>query len=107
MISKETFVKTMQRLEKIDFQMNEVDEAFHALCSNFGGFYISEALEIPLSILREMFNDKETDWLGYLAFDRKFLNDWKGGYVRDENGNDVDLSTWDKVYDFLIENMEG
>lgn len=107
MISKELFVKTMQRLEKIDFQMNEVDGALHGLCPDFGGFYISEALEIPLAILREMFNDQETDWLGYLTFERKFLNDWQAGYVRDENGNDIDLSTWDKVYDFLIENMEG
>ena len=106
MISKETFVKVMQRLEKIDFQMNEVDATFHALCPDFGGFYISEALEIPLSILRETFNDKETDWLGYLCFERNFLHDWQAGYVRDENGNNIDLSTWDKVYDFLIENME-
>lgn len=107
MISKELFVKTMQRLEKIDFQMEEVDEALHSLCSDFGGFYISEALEIPLAILREIFNDAETDWLGYFCFERKFLHDTKLGYVRDENDNPIDLSTWEKIYDFLINNMEG
>lgn len=106
MISKESFVKTMQRLEDLERKMDDVDTALHALSPDFGGFYIPETISITIDLLREIFKD-ESDMLEYLVYELDYLNEFKLGYVLDENDDPVDLSTWDKVYDFLIESMEG
>lgn len=105
MISKETFVKTMQRLETLECQIDDVDAALHALSPDAGGFYIPEATAITIDLLREMFDD-EDDLLGYFVYALNFLHDYKLGYVLDENENPVDVGTWEKVYDFLTYSEE-
>ena len=105
MISKEVFVKTMQRLESLERHMDDVDAALHTLSPDFGGFYIPEATAIAMDLLREMFDD-EDNLLGYFVYELNFLHEYKFGYVLDENDNPVDVSTWEKVYDFLTYNEE-
>lgn len=105
MISKELFVKTMQRLETLEHQMDDVDTALRALSPDFGGFYIPEAISITMDMLKEMFDD-EDDMLEYFAYELNYLHDYQHGYVLDENDNPVDVGTWDKVYDFLTYNEE-
>lgn len=103
MISKETFVEVMNKLETLDKKMNDVDVAMKALSPDFCGFYIPQAFCIVLDILNNIFNDK-SDWLSYFVFELDWLHDWKSGDVL-VNDKSVDLSTWDKAYDFLINNM--
>ena len=106
MISKETFVNTMTRLELLDDHMSDVDTALRALSPDFCGFYIPEVVQIVLDLLKDAFND-DNDWIGYLVCEQDFLHSLKPGDVLDENNNPIDLDSWEKVYDFLIENMEG
>ena len=105
MISKELFVKTMERLERLDHNMNALDDAMNALCPNFGGFYIPEAVDIVMEVLKEMFDDKD-EWIEYCAYDLDYLAKYEHGMVTEEDGTPIYLSTWEDVYDFLIENME-
>ena len=105
MISKETFVNTMDRLEALDDKMHDVDFAFQKLSPNFCGFYIPEVLNIVMDLLEDLLDNKY-EFLEYCVYERDFLHDMKLGHVTDENGDPVDLSSWDKVYDFLIENKE-
>lgn len=104
MISKNTFVQVMTRLEALDKKMDNVDVAMNALSSDFCGFYIPDVLDITIELLKNIFNDK-SDWLGYFIFEHDWLHDWSSGNVI-VDGESADLSSWDKVYDFLIENME-
>ena len=104
MISKETFVKVMTKLEELDRKMNDVDVAMNALCPDFCGFYISDAVGITLEILENIFQDNN-DWISYLVFGLNWLNDYTSHSVTVDDEH-VDLSSWDKVYDFLIKNME-
>lgn len=106
-ITKKLFVETMNKLKIYDEKMDMVDEALRILDRNFGGLYITEPFEVVFPILSEIFDDKESDWLGYLAFELNWLTKYNPGDVTDENGNEIDLSTWDKVYDFLIKEMEA
>lgn len=103
MISKETFVDVMNKLEEFDKKMNDVDVSMKALSPDFCGFYAPQVFYIVLDILSEIFDDKE-DWLSYFMFERDWLHDWSVGDVLVDD-KPVDLSTWDKVYDFLINNM--
>ena len=104
MISKDTFVKTMTKLEALDKKMDNVDVAMKELCNDFCGFYIPDILDITLDILEDVFKDKG-HWISYCALDLKWLHDHKLGSAS-VDGKDIDLSTWGKVYDFLIKNME-
>lgn len=103
MISKETFVEVMNKLETLDKKMNDVDVAMKALSPDFCGLYVPQTFYIVLDILTNIFNDK-SDWLSYFMFELDWLHDWKPGDVL-VNDKPVDLSTWDKAYDFLINNM--
>lgn len=106
MISKDRFVNIMERLEKLDSKMNRVDSALYDLSPDFGGFHIPDVLEITLDILRDIFDDQD-ELIDYFVYELDFLRKFKWGCVRDKNDSPIDLSTWDKIYEFLIENMEG
>lgn len=106
MISKERFVQTMQRLKELDHNMCALDDAMSALSPNFGGFYIPEAVDITMGILKDIFNDQD-DWLEYLAYELDYLDKYEPGMVLDVDDELIDVGTWEKAYDFLIDNMEG
>lgn len=105
MISKEFFVQTMNRLEELDEKMGKVDEAFKEFSPSFCGFYIPEIIDMTVDILREVFDDQEKNSLGYCVYELDFLRKYRTGCVTVDD-QPVDLSSWDKVYDFLIESME-
>ena len=105
MISKEFFVQTMNRLEELDEKMGKVDEAFKEFSPGFCGFYIPEIIDMTVDILREVFDDQEKNSLGYCVYELDFLRKYRVGRVMVDD-QPVDLSSWDKVYDFLIESME-
>lgn len=104
MISKDTFVNVMTRLEALDKKMENADVAMKALSPDFCAFYVPEGIYIALTILEEIFKDKE-EWIRYCAFDINWLHDYTPGAAM-VKGKAVDLKSWDKVYDFLIKNME-
>lgn len=105
MISKEVFVNIMTRLEDLDKKMDNVDNALRDLSPDFGGLYIPEIVDIVIDLLKEIFEDEEEAWLSYLVYDLNWLHDHILGDI-EENNEPIDLSSWDKVYDFLIKNME-
>lgn len=102
MISKEVFVATMKRLEMLDHKMDDVDNALQKLSSDGCGLFIPESTNIAIDLLCEVFSDKE-ECLKYLAYERNWLKSYKLGDVK-IGDVPIDLSTWDKVYDFLIKN---
>lgn len=101
MITKETFVKTMERLQILDEKFDAVNNAMSRLSTDFCSFYIFEPFDITVDLLMEYFDDKE-GWLPYFIWECNWLRDLKYGDVTvyDEP---VDLSDWGKVYDFLME----
>lgn len=102
MISKTDFIDIMQRLAALDAKMDKTDSALKALSSDFCGFYIPEVIDIVMDLFRAILSDAQYDWLEYCVFERNFLRNMKLGNVLDENKNPIDMSSWDKVYDFLI-----
>ena len=104
MISKETFVNTMKRLEELDTKMDAVDAALKELCPDFCGLYITEPFDIIVDLLKDIFKDKY-DSLECFIYELDFLRKFHMGCVT-EDGKPIDLSTWDKVYDHLVELMK-
>lgn len=104
MISKETFVNTMKRLEELDTKMDAADAALKELCPDFCGLYITEPFDIVVDLLKDILKDKY-DSLGYFIYELDFLRNFHMGCVT-EDGEPIDLSTWDKVYDYMIKIKE-
>ena len=104
MISKETFVNTMERLETLDKNMDVIDAAFKKLSPDFCGFYITEPFDIVVDLLKEIFKDKH-DLLGYFVYELDYLHKFYMGCVTQDD-KPIDLSTWDKVYNHMVNIME-
>ena len=104
MISKELFLNILERLEKLNKKISNVDYALRDLSPDFGGLYVSETTDITVDILQAIFNDKG-EWLAYLIYERDWLKSFKIGNVLIDD-TPIDLTTWEKVYDFLIAMMK-
>ena len=105
MISKELFIRTMERLELLNDKMNAVDDALSDLSQDFCGFYIPEIVDIIVDLLTAIFKDKN-EWLSYCVYEHDFLHTIKPHSAKDKNDQPIDLTSWGNVYDFLIKNME-
>ena len=97
MISKETFVKTINDLKSLDARMDAVDRAFKNLNSDFCGFYVTEVFDIVLDLLAEAMDDEE-GWISYFVW----LKDFNIGDV-EVHGVPVVINSWEDVYDFIVE----
>ena len=104
MISKKTFVNTIERLEIFEDKVNAVDEALSNLSPDFGGIYLPQPTAIVVDLLSEMFKDEE-GWLSYFIYERDWLLDFKLGDIM-INDEKIKIENWEDVYDFLIKNME-
>lgn len=103
MISKETFVRTMERIDAFHNKEVALENATRA----FGYGYIggeTDTLEAALvDLIREDLHDTD-DWIGYFLYERYGSLD--GECVFDEDNTPIDTSTWEKVYDMIVSDPE-
>lgn len=62
-----------------------------------------------ISLLEEIFNCPETEVgtdISYFVYELDFGKDWEPGMITDKDGNDVDHSTAEKLYDWLIKEYD-
>ena len=106
MISKQEFIEIIDKLREVNDFVDEVNSKARKLNEAIiSDFFNAASLSIShenllVRLLENMFNDKDiiSWWLYELDYGRKFKN----GYLTDENGIDIDVSTADKLYDYLI-----
>lgn len=101
MISKETFVRTMNRLERLNKKMNAVDNAMKELDSDCCSFYVKDIFNIVLDVLYEDMHDDE-GWIDYFAFECDWLQSFSVGDVSVDD-KDIEIGDWADVYDFLVD----
>lgn len=100
MISKETFVKTMESLHELDKKMSAVDDVMKDINRDFCGFFIPQALDIPIELLEEAMKD-DNGWICYFAFECYWLEDFHDdGIIVD--GESVNIENWEDVYDLIM-----
>lgn len=109
MISKEQFVKIINRLKDTDDFVKETNNRARKLADsiesaeiNAMGLAISHE-SIVVELLEDMFND--SDYISWWLYDLEYGRDYKDGCIQDEKGKIIDLSTAEKLYDFLVENV--
>ena len=110
MITKERFIQIIKRLEnynKLQEQINSlfdecIDNKENDFC-NAGSICIGHE-SVVVYLLEKMF---DTDMISYFIYELDYGEKYKAGYVLDENMNEIDLSTAEKLYDYLIKKAEG
>ena len=106
MITKMQFVDIINKLKEVNDFVNETNERARKLSDAvMSDFFNTQSLSIShenivVELLEDMFNDSDLIgwWLYELDYGRKF----KMGDLVD-NGVEIDLSTSEKLYDYLKE----
>lgn len=109
LISKEAFcdiinklIKTNDFVNEVNTKAKELDNAIESDFFNASSLSISFETDV-VYLLKTMFND--TDTLSYWLYECNYGRDFKLGDMT-VNGVEIDLSTPEKLYDYLVKEME-
>ena len=109
MISKEKFVEIINRLKSYNELQNKINDLFEDNIENTemdfmnaGSICIGHE-SVVVYLLENMF---DTDMISYWIYELDYGKNYKNGYVLDGVGNIIDLSTAEKLYEYLIKETE-
>lgn len=109
MISKEEFCEIIKRLKETDDIVDKVNNMFNSsIDSKISDFMNAASLmicheDIVVKLLEKIFNDTQN--ISWWLYECNYGKNFKIGDLID-NGKEIDLTTPEKLYDYLIENME-
>ena len=109
MISKEQFVNIIDRLrETNDFVEETNDKARNLQDAIESDFFNAMSLSVShesivVQLLENMFND--SDYISWWIYELDYGRNYKEYCIQDADGNAIDVSTAEKLYDFLISEM--
>lgn len=107
-LSREEFVTIINKLRDSSDLVNKVDELFQASRDNVEcDFCNGAALQIShestvVLLLRKLLNDAYED-IDYFIYEIDYGRKYKPGMITDDNGKDIDWSSAEKLYDYLIQ----
>lgn len=109
MISKEKFVEIIERLKNYNDLQDKIDDLFKSNIDNkemdfmnAGSICIGHET-IVVRLLENIFNDKDT--ISWWLYECNYGRDFSLGDL-EVNGVAIDLSTAEKLYDYLIKEAE-
>lgn len=109
-LSKEEFVDIIERLREANDLVDKVDELFRKSRENLeldfcngAGLQISHE-PIVVKLLEKLMEDKGDD-IGYFIYELDYGRKYNEGDITDKDGNNIDLSTAEKLYDYLSSYM--
>ena len=110
MISKEKFVEIINRLRNYDELQDKINDLFKENIDNkemdfmnAGSICIGHE-SVVVYLLERIF---DTDMISYFIYELDYGKKYKEGCVLDENMNEINLSTAEKLYDYLAKSMES
>ena len=109
MIDKVKFVDIINDLMEVNDFVNETnDKAKRLNDAIISDFFNAQSLSIShenivVELLKNMFNDSDSDLIGLWIYELDYGRNFKMGDLID-NGVEIDLSTPEKLYDYLKEN---
>ena len=110
MISKDKFIEIINRLKKYNELQDKINDLFRDNINNkemdfmnAGSICIGHE-SVVVYLLERMF---DTDMISYFIYELDYGKKYKAGCVLDENMNEIDLSTPEKLYDYLVQDIES
>lgn len=111
MITKKEFVDIIERLKETNDTVEKVNEILRNTRNSIeNDFMNASAMSIShesvvVKLLENMFNDKD-EWISWWLYEQDYGRTISIDDAQDEKGNNIDITTPEKFYDFLIKNME-
>ena len=108
MISKEKFKEIIEKLKKTNDFVYEVNEKARELNDAIiSDFFNASSLSIShenivIELLENMF---DTDLISWWIYELDYGKKYKEGCIQDCNGENIDLSTVEKLYNYLIKEL--
>ena len=105
-ISKEEFIEILNRLRDSSDLVSKVDELFRNSRENVEcDFCNGASLQIShestvVFLLRKLLKDAGEN-IDYYIYELDYGRKYESGMITDENGHDIDLSSAEKLYDYL------
>ena len=110
MITKDKFCKIMNHFREQDAMAQNLNQIFHNYnCIDFrdGAMFIDlESQDIIIDLLIEMFEDSECA-ISYWCYELEYGIGYYHGCVTDEKGSPIDISTPEKLYDYVVAKMKA
>lgn len=109
-ISKKEFVEIIAKLKEVHDFVDETNEKARKLHDAIiSDFYNTMSLSISheslvVELLEKMFNDKDT--ISWWLYEKDYGRD-EELKMWDEQGNEIDVSTAKKLYDYLERNIKN
>ena len=105
MLTKETFVKAMNELIRARNYQEDLNNFFESHCSD-GYIYQPDCSDSLVSVLEEAMNQKPgedglTD-IAYFCYELEYGRKYKDGCYKNDKGEDVDISTPELLYDYIV-----
>lgn len=109
LLSREEFVKIIERLQAANDIQNKVDEIFRESKDNIENDFMNAASlqisheSIVIALLKKIMGDDEyySD-IEYFIYELDYGRKYIDGMISDNDGNHIDFSTSEKLYDYLI-----
>ena len=109
-ISKEKFVEIINRLKGYTELQNKINDLFRDNIDNKEMDFVNAGSicigheSVVVYLLENMF---DTGMIGYWVYELEYGEKYEKGCVLDANMNNIDLSTAEKLYDYLVQDIEG
>lgn len=105
-MSKELFLEVMSSIKQQAEIDNKCSEAFQTILSNdhvtsYNNSLLLNMLIKLLKIYCNDYEDSDKSWIEYFIWELDFGKKYKEGWVVKENNINIDMSTEEKLYDFL------
>ena len=111
MINKTKFVEIINRLKDYYDLQNKIDSLFRDSIENVecdfmnaGSICIGHE-SVVVELLKNIFEDY-SDLIPWWIYEYDYGRSFKMGDITEQNGEEIDLTTAEKLYDYLIKNME-
>lgn len=109
-ISKDKFIEIINRLKSYNELQGKINDLFKDNIDNRERDFINAGSicigheSVVVYLLERMF---DTDMISYFIYELDYGKKYKAGCVLDENMNEIDLSTAEKMYDYLVKSLES
>lgn len=109
-ISKDKFIEIINRLRNYNNLQDKINDLFKENIDNKEMDFINAGSicigheSVVVYLLEKIF---DTDMISYFIYELDYGKKYKAGCVLDENMNEIDLSTPEKLYDYLVQDIES
>lgn len=114
MLTKEEFINYMNTLKEVMNSSSMLSDALKNFdsCPDFGGFSNFRAEDLIVSLLEKLMDDTKDDEynisdISYFIYDLEWGSKWTPDSITDTSGNSIDISTIEKLYDYLKADIEN